>query len=223
MAIEDNQSNKRARVESEDFELEASSVPNSKLPRVYSGNSGSGSPVFTRVEPDPDDEDIRSPEAKCIPEELLSILDDSDPVIEPDPDIHGLDLVIKSFEEEILVPVPAPAPAPIPVTKSDSGESLPELGSLLEASVFSFVEEEQKIANVGAEEGGGLGAVGFAETMAYEFPLPSYELFEFGVGGDSDINSGNNNSDDFVALGGLFDTAADIPELTWRPESLSAS
>ncbi|KAL4348402.1 hypothetical protein GQ457_17G026210 [Hibiscus cannabinus] len=219
MAIEDNQSNKRARGESEDFELEASSVPNSKLPRVYSGNSGSGLPVVTHVEPDPDDEDIRSPEAKRIPEELLSILDDPDPVIEPDPEIHGLDLVIKSFEEEILIP----APAPIPVTKSDSGELLSELGSLLEVSDFSFVEEEQKIANVGAEEGGGLGAVGFAETMGYEFPLPSYELFEFGVGGDSDINSGNNNIDDFVALGGLFDTAADISELTWRPESLSAS
>ncbi|KAK8615494.1 hypothetical protein V6N13_017080 [Hibiscus sabdariffa] len=168
---------------------------------------------------EPHGQDIRSPEAKRIPEELLSILDGSDPIIEPDLEIHGLDLVIKSFEEEILVP----APAPIPVTKSDSGELLPELSSLLEASDFSFVEEEQKIANVGAEEGGGLGAVGFAETMGYEFPLPSYELFEFGVGGDSDINSGNNNSDDFVALGGLFDTTTDISELTWRPESLSAS
>ncbi|GMJ06599.1 hypothetical protein HRI_004329100 [Hibiscus trionum] len=222
MAIEDNQSNKRARVEYEDFELEANSVPNSKLPRVDSGNTGSSSPDVTHVEPDPDDGDIQSPEVKRIPEELLSILDDSDPVNEPDPEIHGLDLVIKSFEEEIMVP----SPAPVPVTKSGSGESLPELGFLLEASDFSFVEEELTFANVGAEEGGGLGAVGFAETMGYEFPMPSYESFEFGVGGDSDINSSNNNSHsnsgDFVALGGLFDTAADISELTWRPESLSA-
>ncbi|KAK8657122.1 hypothetical protein V6N13_035378 [Hibiscus sabdariffa] len=228
MAVEDNNGNKRARVEAEDFDSD--SVPNSKLARVDSGNTGSSSPVVNYVEPDPDDGDIQSPGAKSIPVELLNILDDSDPVIEPDPAIHGLDLVIKSFEEEILIP----APAPIPVTQTDFGESRPEIGFLFQASGdeldlplnFSCIEEERKFGTVDVEEGGGPGAVGFAETMGYEFPIPSYESFEFGVGGDSDINSCNNNSHgksgDFVALGGLFDTAADISEFTWRPESLSA-
>ncbi|KAE8736483.1 Detected protein of unknown function [Hibiscus syriacus] len=235
MAVEDNNGNKRARVEYEDFESEASLVPNSKLARVDSGNTGSCSPVVTYVEPDPDVGDIQSPEAKRIPEELLRILDDSDPVIEPDPEIHGLDLVIKSFEEEILVPTPDPTP----VTQSDSGESLSDLGFLLQDSGdeldlpldFSCVEEERKSGTADVEVGGGPGASGFVETTGYAFPFPSYESFELGVGGESDINSvdddnNNNNSHsksgDFVALGGLFDTAADISELTWRPESLSA-
>ncbi|GMI99532.1 hypothetical protein HRI_003622500 [Hibiscus trionum] len=230
MAVEDNNGNKRSRVESEDFESEANLAPNSKLARVDSGNTGSSSPVVAYVEPDPDDGDIQSPEAKCIPEELLNILDDSDPVIELDPEIQGLDLVIKSFEEEILIPTPAP----IPVTQPDSGEFLPEQGFVLQASGdkldfplnFSCIGEEQKFGTVDVEENGGPGAVGFAETIGYEFPIPSYESFEFGVGGDSDMNSSNNNSHsksgDFVALGGFFDTAADISELTRRPESLSA-
>ncbi|KAE8663974.1 Detected protein of unknown function [Hibiscus syriacus] len=233
MAIEHNNGNKRARVECEDFESEASLVPDSKFARVDSGKTGSCSPVVTYVEPDPDDGDIKSPEAKRIPEELLSILEDSDPVIEPDPEIQGLDLVIKSFEEEIMVPTQYP----IPVTQSDSGGSRSDLGFLLQASGdeqdlplnFSCVEEGLKFGTVDVEEGGGPGAVGFVETTGYEFPFPSYESFEFGVGGDSEINSSDNNnsnsnskSGDFVPLGGLFDTAAEISELTWRPESLSA-
>ncbi|KAE8726592.1 Detected protein of unknown function [Hibiscus syriacus] len=234
MAVEDNNGSKRARVEYEDFESEVSLVPDSKFARVDSGKTGLCSPVVTYVEPDPDDGDIQSPEAKRIPEELLSILEDSDPVIEPDPEIQGLDLVIKSFEEEIMVPTPYA----IPVTQSDSGESRSDLGFLLQASGdehdlplnFSCIVEELKFGTVNVEGGGRPGAVGFAETMGYEFPFPSYESFEFGVGGDSDINSSDNNnnrnshgkSGDFVALGGLFDTAADISELAWRPESFSA-
>ena len=65
---------------------------------------------------------------KRIQEDLLDILDDSDPVIGLDPEIQGLDLVIKSFEEEISVP------AQDPVQELDSGESRRELGFGLEAS-----------------------------------------------------------------------------------------
>ncbi|PPR95410.1 hypothetical protein GOBAR_AA25258 [Gossypium barbadense] len=196
MAMEDNKGNKRARVEFEEFESGGNleSVHNSKLARVDSENTGSNSPEVTYAEPDPDDEGIQSPDVKRIQEDLLDILDDSDPVIGLDPEIQGLDLVIKSFEEEISVP------AQDPVQELDSGESRRELGWR--------------------------DRVGLADMMGYEFPIPSYESFEFGVGGDSVINSDNNNSHsksgDFVAFGGLFDTSADISELTWRPESLSA-
>ncbi|XVF09619.1 hypothetical protein REPUB_Repub07fG0109500 [Reevesia pubescens] len=228
MAMEDNKGNKkRAREESEDSESQAISVPDLKLSRVDSANTGSDSPEATHVEPDPDDGDIHSPEARRIQEDLLNILDDSDPVIGPVPAIQGLDSVIRSFEEEILVP----AQAPVPVMTSNSGESQPELGFLFEASddelglppSFSFVEEEPKFQTVDVEEGEGSGGVGFGEMMGYEFPIPSYESFEFGIGGDSDTNNNSySNRGDFVAFGGLFEPAADISELTWRPESLSA-
>ncbi|XP_021292380.1 uncharacterized protein LOC110422693 [Herrania umbratica] len=228
MAMEDNKANKkRTREESEGNESEANSVSNLKLARVYSADTGFDSPESTIVEPDPDDGNVQSPEVKRIQEDLLNILDDSDPVIGPDPAIQGLDSVIKSFEEEILVPTQAPAPA----VTSDSGESRPVLGFLLEASddelglppSFSSVEEEQKFGTVALEEGVDSGAVGIGEMMGYEFPIPSFEPYEFGIGGDSDTNNNNySNSADFVALGGLFEPATDISELTWRPESLSA-
>lgn len=226
MALEDNRSNKK-RDRDEYSESEANSVPCLKLVRVDSASMGSVSPESTHVEPDPDDGNVQSPHAKRIQEDLLNILDDSDPVIGPDPSIQGLDSVIKSFEEEILVPTQAP----LPQTSSDSGEYRPELGFLLEASddelglppSFSSVEE-QKFETVDAEGGEGLGAVRFGEMMGYEFPIPSFESFEFGICGDSETSKNNHgNSGDFVALGGLFESAVDISELTWRPESLYAS
>ncbi|OMP06566.1 hypothetical protein CCACVL1_01506 [Corchorus capsularis] len=226
MAMEDKENKKRARDESEEAN---NSVPYSKLARVDSTDAGSVSPESALSEPDPDDGDVQSPEAKLIQEDLLNILDDSDPTIGPDPAIQDLDSVIKSFEEEILVPTETP----VPVMTSDSGESRPDLGFLLEASddelglppSFSLVEPEQKPGTVDVEEGGGLGAVGYGEMMGYEFPIPNFESFEFGIGGDSDTNNNNNNysnSGDFVALGGLFEAAADMSELPWQPESLSA-
>lgn len=51
--------------------------------------------------------------------------------------------------------------------------------------------------------------------------FPSYESLEIGNVSDLDVNN-NSNSGDSVALGGLFESAVDISELTWRPESLSA-
>ncbi|XVE58759.1 hypothetical protein DITRI_Ditri04bG0195000 [Diplodiscus trichospermus] len=231
MAMEDNEGNnkKRARDGSEVSESESNSVPNLKLARVESGNMGSDSdtPEAVHVKPDPDDGEVQLPEAKCFQEDLLNILDDTDPVSGPDPAIQGLDSVIRSFEEEILVP----AQAPIPGMTLDSGESRPELGFLLEASddelglppSFSSVEGEKEFGTVDVEEGIESGSVGFGEMMGYEFPNPSYESFDIGIGGDSDTNNGNHsNAGDFVALGGLFEPAADISELTWRPESISA-
>ncbi|KAB2001600.1 hypothetical protein ES319_D11G004700v1 [Gossypium barbadense] len=228
MVMEDNEGNKkRAREESE-----ANSVPNTKLARVDSDNNkgpDSDSPEATRVEPDPDDGEDNLPETRHIPEELLNILDDSDPVSGPDPAIQGLDSVIRSFEEEILIP----EQVALPETVLDSGESRPELGFLFEASddelglppSLPAVEVEQRFETAfDVDEGGGSGGVGFGEMMGNEFPIPIYEPFEFGIGVDADTNNSfhSNNTGDFVALGGLFEPAADISELTWRPESLSA-
>ncbi|KAB2055010.1 hypothetical protein ERO13_A11G005700v2 [Gossypium hirsutum] len=228
MVMGDNEGNKKRARE----ETEANSVPNTKLARVdLDDNKGpdSDSPEATRVEPDPDDGEDNLPETRRIPEELLNILDDSDPVSGPDPAIQGLDSVIRSFEEEILFP----EQVALPETILDSGESRPELGFLFEASddelglppSLPSVEVEQRFETAfDVDEGGGSGGVGFGEMMGSEFPIPIYEPFEFGIGVDSDTNNNihSNNTGDFVALGGLFEPAADISELTWRPESLSA-
>ncbi|XP_022725300.1 uncharacterized protein LOC111281841 [Durio zibethinus] len=229
MAMEDNKGNKkRTREESEDSESEANSVPNLKLARVDSANTGpdSQSPTATHAEPDPYAGDVQLPEVNRIEVDLLSILDDFYPVIGSDSAIQGLDSVMKSFEEEILVPTQAPVPG----TTSDSGECRPELGFLLEASddelglppSFWSVEGEQKFGTVDVVEGAGSGAVGFVEMMGDELPIPSCESFEFRFGGDSDANINYSDSGDFVAFGGLFEPAADISERTWRPDSLSA-
>lgn len=60
-----------------------------------------------------------------------------------------------------------------------------------------------------------LGADGIEEMMGYEFPIPSYGSFDFGIGGDSDAdNKNHSNSGDFVALGGLVEPIVEISELT---------
>ncbi|KAK8587173.1 hypothetical protein V6N13_086177 [Hibiscus sabdariffa] len=228
--MEDIQCNKkRAREEAEGTESGANSIPDFKLARVNADDTGnsSGSPEAT-VEPDPDDGSVQLPETKHIPEDLLNILDDTDPVTGPVPAIQGLDSVIKSFEEEILIP----DQVDLPETLLNSGEPRPELGFLFEASddelglppSFPSVEEEQKFETVfDVEEGGVSGGVGFGEMMENEFPIPIYDSFEYGIGGDSDTNNNiPSNTGDFVTLGGLFEPAADISELTWRHESLSA-
>ncbi|KAE8724006.1 Detected protein of unknown function [Hibiscus syriacus] len=202
--MESDDNKKRVREEFEDFESEAAKL---KLARLDSANNGSDSHEFTHIEPDADDGNIQLRESKLIQEDLLNFLDDSDPVIGPEPVIQGLDSVLKSFEEEILIPTQATQP----VKSSEPGESKPDLGFLFEASddelglppSFSFVEEGQKFRSVDVEESVVSGGDGIGEMMGYEFPIPGYESFEFGIGGDS---VGNNNNGDFVALGGLYET-----------------
>ncbi|KAK9039790.1 hypothetical protein V6N11_014979 [Hibiscus sabdariffa] len=107
--------------------------------------------------------------------------------------------------------------------RTSSGDPVPDDGGVQLLGLppsFPSVEEEQKFETVfDVEEGG----VGFGEMMGNEFPIPIYDSFEFGIGGDSDTNNNiPSNSGDFVTLGGLFEPTADISELTWRHESLSA-
>ena len=200
--------------------------PEPKRIRIDSDNSTESTLVNS------EDSDLNSPETHLSEEDLLNILNDSDIVTDRDPAIQGLDSVIKSFEEEILVPAPAPAvPAVIDQT-SDSGESQPELGYLLEASddelglpPTTSSGEEVKIEAVDFEASSAVGLDGI--LLGFENEIPTYDSFEFGIGVDSESNLNDNNSE-FVALGGLFDYSdqsydpAGDSELLWRPESLPA-
>lgn len=188
--------------------------PVSKLARVDSVASDGNS----------DGSGVSLPGAKRIHDDLLNFLDDADSV----PAIQDLDSVIRSFEEEILVPEQAAS-----VVTSDAGEAGPELGFLLEASddelglppSFSTGEEQQKAEAVDLETSG-CDAVKLDDmALGFENEMPSYEAYNFGIGGDAD--GGNVNvSNDFITLGGgLFESyePADISDFAWRPESLSAS
>ena len=200
--------------------------PEPKRIRIDSDNSTESTLVNS------EDSDLNSPETHLSEEDLLNILNDSDIVTDRDPAIQGLDSVIKSFEEEILVPAPAPAAPAVIDQTSDSGESQPELGYLLEASddelglpPTTSSGEEVKIEAVDFEASSAVGLDGI--LLGFENEIPSYDSFEFGIGVDSESDLNDNNSE-FVALGGLFDYSdqsydpAGDSELLWRPESLPA-
>ena len=200
--------------------------PEPKRIRIDSDNSAESTLVNL------ENSDLNSPETQLSEEDLLNILNDSDIVTDRDPAIQGLDSVIKSFEEEILVPAPAPAAPAVIDQTSDSGESQPELGYLLEASddelglpPTTSSGEEVKIEAVDFEASSAVGLDGI--LLGFENEIPSYDSFEFGIGVDSESNLNDNNSE-FVALGGLFDYSdqsydpAGDSELLWRPESLPA-
>lgn len=215
-----NPNRKRARDDSE------ASHPESKLIRVDSSSSdaNSGESSFPdRVDSDELVLDLDPAEAKMIQEDLLNILEDADAVVDRDPAIQGLDSVIKSFEEEIQVPA-APAFAPPVETTSGSGESSQlELGYLLEASddelglpPTNSEEMKMEAADFTASSSETAAALdgGFENDM-----FPSYDAFDFGIGGYSESNGGG----EYVPLGGLFDySEGGVSEVSWRTESLSA-
>lgn len=211
--VDSGNENSKKRVWDElDGHSEANS-PVSKLARVDSVASDGNS----------EDSGVSSPEAKRIQDDLLNFLDETDSV----PAIQDLDSVIRSFEEEIVVPEQAP-----PVVTSVSGEARPELGFLLEASddelglppSFSTAEE-QKIEAVDLKTSGSDAVKLDGMALGFENEMPSYEPYNFGISGDSD--GGNVNvSNDFITLGGgLFESYEpdDASDFAWRSESLSAS
>ncbi|KAF8022516.1 hypothetical protein BT93_F0130 [Corymbia citriodora subsp. variegata] len=212
--------------------------PESNLTRVDSAGSELGSPESKRVRAgsrpnlDSANSDLCSPEAKRIQDDLLNILDDSEGVTDRDPAIQGLDSVIRSFEEEILVPQ---AESVLDLCL-EVAETRSELGYLLEASddelglppsFSSSAEDDGKVAD------GELPAApctsagfGFCETMTLENEMTGYDSFEFA----SESSNGNDQEtgNEFVMLGGLFDFPEgscepdDAPEMLWRLESLPA-
>ncbi|KAH7528757.1 uncharacterized protein LOC107418840 [Ziziphus jujuba] len=245
---------KRAREDSEDSDVDS---PESKLIRVDSDGSkvilcesgitrvdsensdaNSQAPSLTEVDSgESADSVLDSPEAKQIHDDLLDILDDPDSVTDRDPAIQGLDSVIKSFAEEIQVPEPEPGSEPVPAgieMRSESGESQPVLGYLLEASddelglpPTTCSGEKAKIEAIDFEKSCS-ETVGLDGMLGFEDEVPSYDPYVFGVGTETNCN-GVNGIDEYVALDGLFDYSdgsfetGGVSEVAWRTtESLSA-
>ncbi|XP_062159784.1 uncharacterized protein LOC133867117 [Alnus glutinosa] len=166
-----------------------------------------------------------SPEVKRLREDLLGFLDD----MEPDQTIQDLDSVMKSFEEEISHACTS-SPAPVVDLTSDSGESQPELGYLLEASDDELglppsgnSLSEEVVKNSETD----LGRVssyssGIGEIWGFEDQIPSYYSFEFGAG------NGYDNTSEYVAFDGLFEhsdvyfDSSDASDPFWRHETLPA-
>lgn len=183
-----------------------------------------------------DDSELDSVEVKKLREDLLGFLDDSD----PDPSTQDLDSVMRSLEEEIsaascsITPMPSPppaelAPTPVPVVDltSDSGESQPDLGYLLEASDDELglpptnsseeaLKEETELVRVSFDSSG------IGEFWGFDDHIPSYGSLELGTGDNF------NDSNDYVAFDGLFGysdvyfDSSDYSDLSWRSETMPA-
>lgn len=171
------------------------------------------------------------PEVKRLREDLLGNFDDGEFYTAS----LELDSFMKSFEEEILsgtAATTATAVSVVDLTSSESGESQPDLGYLLEASDDELglppttsegqdgnEEEKEKTELVRVEsDSSGLGG----ELWGYSEEIPSYDSFDAGIGEFGDFASGGG---EYVALDGLFDYT-DLgfgpADYTWRPETLPA-
>ncbi|KAF7133091.1 hypothetical protein RHSIM_Rhsim09G0108900 [Rhododendron simsii] len=185
-----------------------------------------------RVRDDSDEPESDSPEVKKLRDDLLGNLDDSDLCTTS----QDLDSFMKSFEEEISSSPPTPPPASVVDLTSESGESRPELGYLLEASddelglppsTTESPSEFAELERVPSDASGELGELWRFD----EDQIPSYDAFEFGIGGgEVNFNGGLNNGEYVdVAFDGLFDYSdlgygsydtEDVP--LWRPETTPA-
>ncbi|KAJ8773063.1 hypothetical protein K2173_028240 [Erythroxylum novogranatense] len=195
----------------------ASDSPESKIRRVHSAESqvNSSDLIQIPVESDdshsipdgPSDNSVDSSNAKWIQDDLLNFIDESD-----ESAIQGLDSVIKSFEEEILLPTTAPETMSAAEVNFSDG-SQPDLGYLLEASDDELglpptfpSGEEGKIRAADLIVASGSEASFVGEMLALEDAMQNYNSFEFEMGCDSDgYNGSYDDSGDFVSLGGLFD------------------
>ncbi|KAI4374493.1 hypothetical protein MLD38_012480 [Melastoma candidum] len=154
-------------------------------------------------------------------DDFLGILDDPDDGSDGDPPIQGLDSVIRSFEEEIVVPLQDTSPV---VSDGTPGGASDELGYLLEASDDelglppSFVNSADESSSHEVSE-----LPDISSSKAFETPfdgeMPNYDNFDLGPEIHTDMGN-----EEFLMLGGLFDLADvwDVPEVMWRPESLPA-
>lgn len=179
-----------------------------------------------RVRDDSDELEIDLPEVKRLRENLLDDLDE----LELCTAGQDLDSFMKSFEEEITAS-PNPAAGVADLT-SESGESQPDLGYLLEASDDELglppatasppVEAEDaekpeliRVSSDSAELSGDLWGL--------DDHIGSYDSFEFGI---VDSENYNINGGEYAALDGLFDHS-DLTfgsgDYLWRPETLPAN
>ncbi|XP_057810627.1 uncharacterized protein LOC131025049 [Salvia miltiorrhiza] len=170
--------------------------------------------------------EMYSPEVKRLRENLLDSFDDEAEfccTVTQD-----LDSFMKSFEEEIIASPSAGGEAVqfVDLT-SDSGESRPDLGYLLEAS-------DDELGLPPSSSSGGLEGEPVTELVRVEshsselgsefWEAPGYDSFEFGLG-ESESNYSCGNGGEYVALDGLFDYS-DLGfgsgDFGWRPETLPA-
>ncbi|GMI99919.1 hypothetical protein like AT1G13360 [Hibiscus trionum] len=173
---------------------------------------------------DSNESDLDSTEVKRLRDDLLDFLDESDSL----PVNQDLASVMKSFEEEIAA-APSTSSESVPVVDltSDSGESQPDLGYLLEASDDELGLPPPTASTTGGEEGPestdlervDSHSSGFGDLWGFEEQNLNYDSFEFGT-------VDNYNVDHF-AYDGLFEYSdmyydSDISGQLWRPETLSA-
>ncbi|KAI4341498.1 hypothetical protein MLD38_026215 [Melastoma candidum] len=193
---------------------------------VPAGEEGGESPGPKRLRIEDSASLVCSPEVKLIQEDLLDILDDSDAGSDRDPAIHDLDSVIKSFEEEIIVPVQHPTPFDPDLTPN---VALNELGYLLEASDDelglppSFANSGDENSNPDIQELRDITSTA-AFSLPFDGELPNYDVFDLGPEINVNLGGRDGGNEEFVMVGGLFDFAdnCDPPEVMWRPESLPA-
>ncbi|XP_039123799.1 uncharacterized protein LOC120260391 [Dioscorea cayenensis subsp. rotundata] len=175
------------------------------------------------------DESFESPEPKRLRESLfLDIFEDDGDSGERDPAIQDLATVMKSLEEEIGLPSTVPPPKSLsPVVEVDPGQ--PDLGFLLEASDDELGLPPTVLSS--SEDGGEVDAA--AETAVAEedrgFGAQIWgfddEIFDNGLA----FGGGRMEDEDAVWYdGGLFDYSdeqsrpSDLPDVSWRSESLPA-
>ncbi|XVF03409.1 hypothetical protein REPUB_Repub04eG0258900 [Reevesia pubescens] len=179
-----------------------------------------------RVRDESIESELDSPEVKRFRDDLLDILDDSDSL----PVNQDLASVMKSFEEEISASAASTSSAPVPVVdlSSESGESQPDLGYLLEASDDELGLPPPASFTTGTEEGRSevtelvrvdSDSSGIGEFWGFHDEIPNYDSFEFGIG--------DNYNGDHVTYDGLFEysdvyyDSSELSGILWRPETLS--
>ncbi|KAK1374580.1 putative DNA repair protein RAD23-3 [Heracleum sosnowskyi] len=143
-----------------------------------------------RVRHDSDESSMSLPDVKKLKEELLHVSDL--PTIQDD-----LDYLLKTFEDEISA---------VDVS-SDSCESQPELGFLLEASddelglpppVTSLQKVENEVVRVMSESSE------TSELWGFEEGVSGYDSFDLGFA-DVMYDYNCNNGGEYVTVDGLFD------------------
>lgn len=191
----------------------------------------SGSKKRVRVESDDSFEaGLDSPEVKRLREDLLDNFDDAEFYTAS----QELDSFMKSFEEEILsgsAATTATSAGVVDLTSSESGESQPDLGYLLEASDDELGlppstsegqtgNEEERTELVRVES---YSSELSSELWGYSEEIPSYDSFGIGMGEFGDYYG--NGGGEYVALDGLFDYS-DLgfgsTDFTWRPDTSPA-
>ncbi|KDP29398.1 hypothetical protein JCGZ_18319 [Jatropha curcas] len=162
------------------------------------------------------------PEVKRIRDDLLGVLDESD----PDPTIQDLDSVMKSFEEEISAS--SSSPVVIVDLTSDSGDSQPDLGYLLEASDDELGLPPSSVNSSGEEIKNELVARVDSVELAvnggfwgFEDQITSYDSFELGIGENYNTDYAAFDDGLFEYSNVCFDTS-DVPEYPLRLGNMTA-